>query len=245
MKLKNIRNEKLNQLAISYIDDMNFSLINNISTKNKNLLTEESDVMDYEEEINNYKIQIESLKELIYEKENEVLKIIEENQELKKELKSSREYSKNINDLGDNNINSTFSSRFSELKDENKLDIKEKYNKMKASYEQFKVDNNNLMEQMTIIKSELKNEREKYQSLFSLEGKIKDPHEFIELYNKLFEGYKPKNKSQEEAYKKFNIYINSLNNDDSSIVKDVDKSKSVDSDGKKNGFFGKFFKKGK
>jgi len=255
-KMKN-KKEKFgdeDNLKIFTNEDINFSLINsnnnnnNNNNKTKNFEIEESEAMDYEEEINNYKIQIESLKELIYEKENEAIKILQENEELKKEIKSG----KNENEIGDNNnmiINSTFSSRNSELKEENKLIFKEKYNKMKASCEQYKSDNTNLMEQMNMLKNELKKEREKLQSLFTLEGKIKDTNEFIDLCSKLFDGFKPKNKIQEDAFKKFNSCLVLLQNqnqsEEISLEKDKDKSKSIDSEGKKNGFFGKFFKKGK
>ena len=46
--------------------------------KEKIVKKEIDEIYDFEEEINNYKIQIGNLKEIIYEKENESVKILED-----------------------------------------------------------------------------------------------------------------------------------------------------------------------
>lgn len=116
---------------------------------------------NYEDEIINFKIQIESLKEIIYQKENEALKILEENNNLKSELdKLKKTFTSSINNVTNSeenqlfNINANFSSAgFSknseEIKDDsNMLMVKEKYIKLKSSLDHYKADNANLLQQV-------------------------------------------------------------------------------------------------
>lgn len=138
-------------------------LLTSKNTINSNIPSRIDEEMEnFEEEINNYKIQIDSLKELIYQKENEAIKILEENEKMKNHIENlksslinSNRNTENNNEQSNinNNFNNTFMSKLTEdIKDDGSgLVVKEKLIKMKASLDNYKADNNNLLQQVIIL----------------------------------------------------------------------------------------------
>lgn len=149
------------EIVFTQEKDKNNVLLFSKNTENSNFPNKnEEDIENYEEEIANYKIQIESLKELIYEKGTEAVKILEENEKNKNELENLKNSLMNNNNKNNdqqfeqtiinNNINSTFMSKLTEdIKDDsNGLIAKEKLMKIKSSLDNYKADNNNLLQQV-------------------------------------------------------------------------------------------------
>jgi len=173
-QIKNLETKCLkqpNNLIISLTDNLeidctqekykNNSLLISKNTENSNVPNKtEEEIENYEEEIANYKIQIDSLKELVYLKENEAIKILEENEKHKNEIENLKNdmMSNKITDQqneqtnSNNNFSSTFLSKLSEdMKDDAYgLITKEKIMKMKSAMENYKADNSNLLQQVLL-----------------------------------------------------------------------------------------------
>jgi len=167
----NDKNQNSNHFIISQVDNLeifqsnqNKETTNTMNTAgnkdNSNFVIKtEEEIENYEEEIANYKTQIETLKEIIYQKENEAQIILKENNYIKIEIQNIKNSISIPNKNPDgsdpsksNNVN--FSSIFlsknlEELKDDsNVLIMKEKYLKLKNTLDNYKADNNNLLQQV-------------------------------------------------------------------------------------------------
>ena len=116
------------------------------------------DQENLEDEIKNYKIQIDTLRQIVIEKDNEMLKILKENELYKTEFdKLLKNNPSNLNNLNPQELNNeqitnnnTIISKNSEdLRDESNLLVsKEKFIKIKNSLENYKNDNSSLLQQV-------------------------------------------------------------------------------------------------
>lgn len=88
---------------------------------------------------------------------------------------------------------------------------------------------------MSILKAEIKNNKQTINDMVSFEGKIANYEEFKKDIAKILENYKPKKKEYEEIVKRLKDHI--------TIENEVNDNISVTSDKKKTGFFGMFKKK--
>lgn len=98
------------------------------------------------------------------------------------------------------------------------------------------------MNQLTLLKDEIKQQKAKNEVLLNFEGRIKDYDEFKNLFSFSTENYKPKKKEQEEALKKLKEHLDidlyELGN--SQLLND---NSSVTNEKKKKGLLGFFSKK--
>ena len=132
--------------------------------------------------------QINILKDLIIEKDNQIIKYEKELSAIKNtDVKSDYEHEFKSKD---NSINLSG--------DDNNL--KEKIEICKKRLKQYKQETESMIHQVKfiiisqniLIKNELKNIQIKYNSLLTFEGKIQNYEEFRLTINKILENYKPK-----------------------------------------------------
>ena len=128
------------------------------------------------EETENYKIQIELLREIISSKEIEINEL--------KSKKTKEDMGKSINAISQVSENSLFN---------NEEKMKERLEIMKRKIEQLQDDHDNFLQQIDLLKSEIRNYKNKYEGLLNYNGRIK---EYSEFKNSIFEilekYYKPK-----------------------------------------------------
>ena len=159
-----------------------------------------------------HEITINNLKELIKEKENEIIKLKNE-----KNIFNFIEYENN-NLLAQSSI-----SKISQLNDSEKI---EKYKKKIEEYKE-RLKANEL--QLQMLRNEIKDLRNENEKIKSFEGKINSYDDFLSLFNIAFDNYKPKKKEQEDAFKKIKLHLNEGNNNNGNKI-----------DKKKKGFMGMF-----
>jgi chromosome segregation ATPase len=133
-----------------------------------------------------YKFQIKTLKELIEAKENEFQSLIKENTKLKGEVAKA----KTAGDA-DNKSRSEFLSPRSEL---TALDDKtrERIEGYKKTIEAYKQDQNVFVQQMQMLKADIKTYKSKYDNILSYDGRIQNYNDLKAVFLDLIEKYKPK-----------------------------------------------------
>jgi hypothetical protein len=106
------------------------------------------------------------------------------------------------------------------------------------------------MEQLNILKEDIRSQKNEYNNLLNFEGRIKDFDNFKKLFCLSIENYKPKNKDQEESLKKIKEHLglgdfdknkNNKKSDDDKI----DNLLTDNSEKKKSGIMGFFGSKKK
>lgn len=140
-------------------------------------------------------------------------------------IESRSKFSVNVSSLGHNTNEDTDAKRNSE-----------KVEKYKKTIENYKQNHDLLMQQMSLLKGEIKNYKQKYEDLLNFGGRIGDYQEFKSAVMKILETFKPKKKEQEEIVKKIKDHL--------SIETQLHEDPSLGSE-KKKGFFGGLFGKKK
>ena len=156
-----------------------------------------------------YIITIDNLKDELKDKNLQIQKLIEQNNNIRNTMKNNnlrKEEDEKEIDLNNNKneycpfrptINSTG------LSDADKIKLyKEQINEYKITNESDKIQIKTLKEDIKIMKAKIKN-------LETFGGQMKDLNEFISLLNQALLNYKPKKKEQKDA---LNRIINVLNN---------------------------------
>jgi chromosome segregation ATPase len=200
-----------------------------------------------EDELRNIMYQVETLKEMIREKDEQIDKITQENDNYKSEIEkilklndegeSRSKMSGNLSSLGPiNNNNEEFDIK----------KIQDKLDKYKKIIENYKHNNESALQQMSLLKAEIKNYKNKFNDLQNYDGRIKDYEEFKGDVMKLLGEFKPKKKEYEDIVKRLKehltIEIVSHRESSSSVVSS--NTAQGNAGDKKKGFLG-FFKKGK
>ena len=216
--LKNQIKEKENE------DDFNYNLneknnfedemreknktINDLVEKNENLMKENKELNEKIRTMKNgrgnglppqepFSEILENLKEELKDKNLQIEKLIEENNNLK--LKN------NIGEGDDKKNTRNTANTFNSLG----FTDEEKMKKFLEEIKQLKVINESDMIQIKTLKADIKELKEKLVQMTTFSGQLKNYDEFIFLLNKTFESYRPKTKEQKEA---FNRLINVMNN---------------------------------
>jgi hypothetical protein len=104
------------------------------------------------------------------------------------------------------------------------------------------------MEQLNILKEDIRFQKNQYSILLNFEGRIKDFENFKKIFSLSIENYKPKNKDQEENLKKIKEHLglgdidNNKNNNNNN---NIDNLLTDNSEKKKSGIMGFFSNKKK
>ena len=208
--LQHENNEEFEELKKKYENTLkdceNYKLINNklleeINDKNKNI-DENEEYINLVEENNNLNKSLENIKDILSEKENEGEELKEKIVLLENQLKNNKEPKTERNPFKNG---PGFSSEFEIQKGENRYSMgakenrAEKYKKMVMDYEN-QIGND--LSQMNMLKSDIKALKNK------LKDKEKDLREIKQLIQIGYKGINPSNKSQKEAVKKLQEYLN-------------------------------------
>ena len=176
----NKKNKEINELKIN-----NQQLIDENKKLNLN-----SKPIDSERE--GIELTINNLKELIKEKEDEIIKLKNE---------------KKLNELDNNLLDISSNSKISQG-----LTESEKIEKYKKKIEEYKERLKSAELQLQLLRNEIKDIRKENNSIKSFDGKINSFDDFLKSFNTAFQNYKPKKKEQEEAFKKIQLHLSGLSN---------------------------------
>ena len=172
-----------------------------INDKNKNI-DENEEYINLVEENNNLNKSLANIKDILSEKENENKELREKIIQLENQLKNNKEIKTERNPFKNG---PGFSNEFEIQKGENRYSMgakenrAEKYKKMVMDYEN-QIGND--LSQMNMLKSDIKVLKNK------LKDKEKDLREIKQLIQIGYKGINPSNKSQKEAVKKLQEYLN-------------------------------------
>ena len=171
----NKKNKEINELKIN-----NQQLIDENKKLNLN-----SKPIDSERE--GIELTINNLKELIKEKEDEIIKLKNE---------------KKLNELDNNLLDISSNSKISQG-----LTESEKIEKYKKKIEEYKERLKSAELQLQLLRNEIKEIRKENNSIKSFDGKINSFDDFLKSFNTAFQNYKPKKKQAEERKEKINQKI--------------------------------------
>ena len=124
------------------------------------------------------------------------------------------------------------------IQETNEKKLKEKAERYRNAAKDYKQNNELLIEQLSILKEEIRSQKNQNTNLLNFEGRIKDYESFKNLFSISVENYKPKKKEQEESLKNIKEHLGYQNSDlnaDSLLVDNSEK--------KKGGLMGFFSKK--
>jgi chromosome segregation ATPase len=208
--LNNINNEEFEELKKKYEsafqDCENYKLINNklleeLNEKNKNIDSND-EYNNLIEEKNNLNKSIENLKDILSEKEIENKELKQRVVQLQNELKNNKNAKTERNPFRDRQ---TFNNELDIQKGENRYSMgvkenrAEKYKKMVMDYEN-QIGND--LSQMNMLKSDIKSLKNK------LKENEKNLREIKQLIQIGYKGINPSNKTQKEAVKKLQEFLN-------------------------------------
>ena len=208
--MNNINNEEFEELKKKYEsafqDCENYKLINNklleeLNEKNKNIDSND-EYNNLIEEKNNLNKSIENLKDILSEKEIENKELKQRVVQLQNELKNNKNAKTERNPFRDRQ---TFNNELDIQKGENRYSMgvkenrAEKYKKMVMDYEN-QIGND--LSQMNMLKSDIKSLKNK------LKENEKNLREIKQLIQIGYKGINPSNKTQKEAVKKLQEFLN-------------------------------------
>ena len=167
----------------------NEELKNQLESINTNRIEKDQDAID---EVDSLKTQVQELKKLVLEKEEEI-------EALRKENKDSAHTNNELHNSTDTSIANINSMPIPE--------IEKKLKKYKSEIKKRDMDLESERQQSALLKTQIKELNNEIKNIQSFDNKINSYDEYTNLFKIAFENYKPKKKEQEEAYAKLKEHL--------------------------------------